>query len=132
MSSTPKGRRPSTSAYALWARLPRRVWARSALGNTPDVEMATPLATTHGGTLLGFILFALLAGVIVGAIARLLVPGPTPMGCLGTALAGIAGSFIAAIIGRLLFGPAYAPGFIASVLGAVLVVWLVSRRRGYY
>ena len=94
--------------------------------------LASPLAATGESTLLGAIVFALLAGLIAGGIARLLVPGPTPMGCLGTALAGVAGSFIAAFVGRLVFGPAYAPGFIASVLGAVLVVWLVSRRRGYY
>lgn len=93
------------------------------------------LASTHGApdesSAIGFIVFALIAGLVAGAVARLLVPGPTPMGCLGTALSGIAGAFIAAIVGRLLFGPAYAPGFIASVLGAVLVVWLVSRRRRY-
>ncbi|HEX2272959.1 MAG TPA: GlsB/YeaQ/YmgE family stress response membrane protein [Acidimicrobiales bacterium] len=89
------------------------------------------LAATHGGSLLWFLVFALIAGLIAGAVARLLVPGPTPMGCLGTALAGIAGSIIAAFVGRLLFGPAYAPGFIASVLGATLVVWLVTRSRYY-
>jgi uncharacterized membrane protein YeaQ/YmgE (transglycosylase-associated protein family) len=89
------------------------------------------LAATGEGSLLGFIIFALIAGLIAGGIARLLIPGPTPMGCLGTALAGIAGSFVAAFVGRLLFGPAYAPGFIASVLGAILVVWLVTRGRGY-
>lgn len=111
---------------------PRRVWERLEDGNTPDVGMAAPLATTHGSSLLAFILIALICGLIAGGIARLLVPGPTPMGCLGTALAGIAGSFIAAIVGRLLFGPGYAPGLIASILGAVLVVWLVSRSRGYY
>ena len=91
------------------------------------------LAATAGeSSLIVFIIFALIAGLIAGGVARLLIPGPTPMGCLGTALAGIAGSFIAAIIGRLIFGPAYAPGFIASVLGATLVVWLVTRNRGYY
>lgn len=95
------------------------------------VALPIAAAASDEGTLVGFIVFALIAGLVAGAVARLLVPGPTPMGCLGTALAGIAGSFIAALVGRLLFGPAYAPGFIASVLGAVLVVWLVSRRRGF-
>ena len=93
---------------------------------------AAVLGAAGEGSLLGFLIFAFIAGLIAGGIARLLVPGPTPMGCLGTALAGIAGSIVAAFVGRLIFGPAYAPGFIASVLGATLVVWLVTRRRMYY
>ena len=90
------------------------------------------LAQAGEASLLWFLIYAFIVGLIAGGVARLLIPGPTPMGCLGTALAGIAGSFIAAIVGRLLFGPAYAPGIIASILGATLVVWLVTRRRGYY
>ncbi len=81
---------------------------------------------------LWFILMALIVGLIVGAIARLLVPGPTPMGLLGTAGAGIAGAFGAALVGRLIWGPAYAPGWIASILGAMAVVALVSWRRNRY
>jgi uncharacterized membrane protein YeaQ/YmgE (transglycosylase-associated protein family) len=92
---------------------------------------ASVLAAAGEGSLLWFLIVAFVAGLIAGGIARLLVPGPTPMGCLGTALAGIAGSILAALIGRLLFGPAYAPGFIASVLGATLVVWLFTRSRYY-
>jgi uncharacterized membrane protein YeaQ/YmgE (transglycosylase-associated protein family) len=88
---------------------------------------------TYGtSNLLWFILIALLVGLVVGAIARLLVPGPTPMGLLGTAAAGIVGSLGAALVGRLIWGPGYVPGWIASVLGAMAVVALVSRRRGYY
>ncbi len=91
------------------------------------------MTTTAGdASLLGFLLVLFIVGLITGALARLIVPGPTPMGCLGTALAGIAGSFIAGFVGRLLFGPTYTPGIIASVLGAVVVVYLVSRHRHYY
>ncbi len=82
--------------------------------------------------LLWFILTALFIGLIVGAIARLLVPGPTPMGLLGTAAAGIVGALGAGLIGRLIWGPLYTPGWIASILGAVVVVALVSRRRRYF
>ena len=84
--------------------------------------------------LLWFILIALFTGLVVGAIARLLVPGPTPMGLLGTAVAGIAGALGAMFVGRLIWGPLYTPGWIASILGAVVVVALVSRRRrgAYY
>lgn len=91
------------------------------------------MTTTAGdASLLGFLLVLFIVGLITGALARLIVPGPTPMGCLGTALAGIAGSVIAGFVGRLLFGPTYTPGTIASVLGAVVVVYAVSRRRRYY
>ncbi len=82
--------------------------------------------------LLWFILTALFIGLVVGAIARLLVPGPTPMGLLGTAAAGIVGAIGAGLVGRLIWGPLYTPGWIASILGAVVVVALVSRRRRYY
>ena len=71
-------------------------------------------------------------GLIVGAIARLLVPGPTPMGLLGTMAAGVAGSFLGGLVGKLLFGPGYAPGWIASILGAVAIVAVVGRRRRIY
>jgi uncharacterized membrane protein YeaQ/YmgE (transglycosylase-associated protein family) len=68
-------------------------------------------------------------GLIIGALGRLAVPGRQPLGCLGTMLAGIAGALLAGFVGRLLFGHAYAPGIIASVLGAALVVWLLTRGR---
>ena len=74
----------------------------------------------------------LVAGLIVGAIARLLVPGPTPLGVLGTMAAGVAGAFLGGLIGRLLFGPGYAPGWIMSILVATGIVYLVSRRRTAY
>jgi uncharacterized membrane protein YeaQ/YmgE (transglycosylase-associated protein family) len=82
--------------------------------------------------LLWFILTALFIGLVVGAIARLLVPGPTPMGLLGTAAAGIVGALGAGLIGRLFWGPLYTPGWLASILGAIVVVYFVSRRRRYY
>jgi len=88
--------------------------------------------TNDPSNLLWFILTALFIGLVVGAIARLLIPGPTPMGLLGTALAGVAGAIGAAFVGRLIWGPAYTPGWIASVLGAMAVVALVTRRRRYY
>ena len=71
--------------------------------------------STDTSNLLWFILTALFIGLIVGAIARLLVPGPTPMGLLGTAVAGIAGAIGAGIVGRLIWGPLYTPGWLASI-----------------
>ncbi len=87
-----------------------------------------------GNSLLVFLLVLALFGLIVGAIARLLVPGPTPLGLLGTMAAGIAGAFLGGLVGKLLFGPTYAPGWIMSIIGAVVIVALVSHRgrRVYY
>src|SRR5205823_4631855 len=95
-------------------------------GQTTGVLALTPqLAFVDHpiGYLIGLAIF----GLIVGALARLAIPGRQPMGCLGTMAAGIAGSFLAGIIGGLVFGRNYAPGWIATILGAALIVWLVSR-----
>ena len=85
-------------------------------------------------SLLWFVIVLAIIGLIVGAVARVLVPGPTPMGILGTIGAGIAGAFIGGFIGRLLLGPNLTDGwsFVLSVLAAVGVVWLVSGRHGTY
>ena len=85
-------------------------------------------------SLLWFVIVLALIGLIVGAVARVLVPGPTPMGILGTIGAGIAGAFIGGFIGRLLFGPNLTNGwsFVLSVLAAAGVVWLVSGRARTY
>lgn len=85
-------------------------------------------------SLLVFVLVLAFIGLLVGAVARLLVPGPTPMGILGTIGAGIAGAFIGGFVGRLLFGPNLSNGwsFVLSILAAAAVVWLVSGRRRSY
>jgi uncharacterized membrane protein YeaQ/YmgE (transglycosylase-associated protein family) len=69
-------------------------------------------------------------GLIVGAVGRLLVPGPTRLGVLGTMGAGVAGALLGGFVGRLFLGPNLTHGWIwvLSILGAALVVWLVSRR----
>ncbi len=74
-------------------------------------------------------------GLFVGAIARLIVPGRDPMGCLGTILLGIAGSVMGGFLGSLFFGgfqgefrPA---GFLGAIIGGVIVllIWRQFRRR---
>src|SRR5947208_1331662 len=54
--------------------------------------------------MIGFILSAIITGAIVGALARLALPGPDPMGIGETIAIGIGGSLIAGIVFRLLFG----------------------------
>lgn len=84
-------------------------------------------------SLIAFVLVLAVIGLIVGAVARVLVPGPTSMGILATIGAGIAGAFVGGFIGRLLFGPNLTNGwsFVLSVLAAIGVVWLVGGRRSY-
>ena len=70
-------------------------------------------------------------GLIVGGIARFLVPGRDPMGCIMTILLGIAGAILGGYISTFLFGTqattGYArPGFLISLVGAILLV-LLSR-----
>jgi len=80
--------------------------------------------------LLGWILF----GAIVGAIAKLLMPGRDPGGFIVTMLLGIAGAMVGGFIGRALhwYGPNDGAGFFMSLLGAILLLWIyrmmVSRR----
>ena len=68
----------------------------------------------------------LVIGLIIGAVAKLLMPGRDPGGCLITILLGIAGAFIAGYLGRAIgwYEPGEPAGFIASVIGAMLILLL--------
>lgn len=81
-----------------------------------------------------FVLVLAFIGLVVGAVARVLVPAPTSMGILATIGAGIAGAFIGGFVGRLLFGSNLTNGwsFVLSVLAAVGVVWLMGGRHRAY
>ncbi len=70
------------------------------------------------------ILWTLVIGLVVGAIAKLLMPGRDPGGCIITILLGIAGAFVAGYLGRVLnwYEPGQPAGFIASVIGAMLLL----------
>lgn len=76
----------------------------------------------------------LIFGLIVGALARLIVPGREPGGWLVSMLLGVAGSFAGGFVGRALgiYREGEAAGFIVSLLGAILLVAVyhaVARRR---
>jgi uncharacterized membrane protein YeaQ/YmgE (transglycosylase-associated protein family) len=70
-----------------------------------------------------------IGGLIVGALGRLALPGPDPMGIGATILVGLGGSFLAGLLAWLLFGRGYG-GFILSVAFATGIVYLIRRRRG--
>ena len=75
--------------------------------------------------LIGFILLLIVSGLIVGAVGRLIIPGPNPMSIAMTIAVGIGGSLLGGIIGKVLFGRP--GGFILAVLCAALIVWLIQR-----
>ena len=70
------------------------------------------------------IILTLIVGLIVGAIAKLLMPGKDPGGAIVTMLLGVAGSFIAGMLGHALgwYEVGDGPGIIASVIGAVILL----------
>jgi uncharacterized membrane protein YeaQ/YmgE (transglycosylase-associated protein family) len=72
------------------------------------------------------ILGTILIGLIVGIVAKLLMPGRDPGGFIITTLLGIAGAFVAKYIGQALgwYHQGDSAGFLASVLGAVLLLFL--------
>ena len=79
-------------------------------------------------------IWSIIIGFVVGLVARALMPGPNPMGFILTALLGIVGSLVATYLGQAMgwYPPNGAAGFIASVVGAMILLFiygLVARRR---
>lgn len=81
------------------------------------------------------ILWMLIVGLIVGALAKAVMPGRDPGGIIVTMLLGVAGAFIAGFLGRSLgwYGNNEGAGIIASILGSVILLAIyravVGRRR---
>ena len=74
---------------------------------------------------LWFILFLAFWGLIVGALARLALPGPDPMGILATIGLGLAGSFLGGTAAWLFLGRG--GGIVFSLIGAILLLYLHRR-----
>jgi uncharacterized membrane protein YeaQ/YmgE (transglycosylase-associated protein family) len=73
-------------------------------------------------TLTGIIVTCII-GLIVGGIAKLLMPGKDPGGCIITILLGLAGAWVGTFLGRITFGGEnYAAGWIMSVIGAMILL----------
>ena len=70
------------------------------------------------------ILITLIVGLVVGALAKLIMPGRDPGGVIITALLGVAGSFIAGALGHSLgwYEIGEGPGLIASIIGAIILL----------
>ncbi len=72
------------------------------------------------------IIGTLIVGLVAGVIAKLLMPGKDPGGCIITILLGIAGAFIATYLGKFLgiYQPGETAGFIGAVIGSLIILWL--------
>ncbi|MFL5513924.1 MAG: GlsB/YeaQ/YmgE family stress response membrane protein, partial [Gemmatimonadales bacterium] len=92
-------------------------------------------STPSEAAIMGF-LWTLIIGLVVGAIAKLIMPGRDPGGIIVTMLIGVAGALLAGFLGRALGwynNPGEGPGIIASIVGALLLLLLYrlfTGRRG--
>ncbi len=78
------------------------------------------------------ILWSIIVGFLAGLIARAVYPGANPMGFVMTALLGIVGSVVGGLIARLIWKHGagqkfHAGGFILSILGAIIVLFIWNR-----
>lgn len=75
------------------------------------------------------LLWTLLIGLIVGAVAKLLMPGKDPGGFIITIVIGIAGSLLATFLGRALglYREGASAGFIMSVIGAMILLFIYHK-----
>jgi uncharacterized membrane protein YeaQ/YmgE (transglycosylase-associated protein family) len=83
--------------------------------------------------LLLYLIFLFVIGLIVGGLARLLLPGPDPMGLGMTALVGVSGTLVAGLFSWYVLHR-HGGGLVLSVLFSMLLVWLYRRSqtgRGY-
>jgi uncharacterized membrane protein YeaQ/YmgE (transglycosylase-associated protein family) len=78
------------------------------------------------------ILGTIVVGLIVGALARLLMPGDQKMGWILTILLGIGGSMAAGFVGQALgwYQAGQGAGWIASIVGAIVLLFVVQKVRG--
>ena len=82
------------------------------------------------------LLWAAVIGLVVGALAKLIMPGKDPGGLFVTMLLGIGGAVVGTMLGRTfgLYSAGESAGLIASVIGAVLLLagyrWFVGRKAG--
>ncbi len=80
---------------------------------------------------IGYILGLIVVGLVIGALARLIVPGPNPIGIIGTILVGLGGAIGAGLVTHYLFNPREDwVGFVIAVLCAAVLVAIFGRPRG--
>lgn len=83
--------------------------------------------------MLTLLLIMIIGGAVVGALGRLVVPGPNPIGFVRTVLAGWAGSFLGGLVGRLVFGWRYQySGLLALVIAVAFTALIIYAIDGRY
>ncbi len=77
------------------------------------------------------LIWIILIGAVVGTLAKFIMPGPDPGGFFLTAILGMVGAVVATMLGRMLglYGPGEGAGFIASIVGALIVLFAYARLR---
>ena len=79
------------------------------------------------GAIVGWLVF----GLIVGAIAKLLMPGNDPGGWIVTMLLGIVGAVVGGFVGRAIWGHQYSAGWLMSIVGAIAVLAIYRAAVGH-
>ena len=73
------------------------------------------------------ILYLIVAGLVIGAIARLIMPGRDPIGLLGTLVVGVVGAVVGGYLWRAAFGDSNGIELIGSVLAACALLYLYRK-----
>jgi uncharacterized membrane protein YeaQ/YmgE (transglycosylase-associated protein family) len=118
-----------TTIIRLQAHAPIVAWAsgaRSACRSAARMLVSVH-RKTEGGAMLHFV-WMFVVGIVVGAIARFILPGAQNMGILMTGVLGIVGSFAGGFIARIFSRPPegtpfHPAGILLSIVGAVIVLW---------
>jgi uncharacterized membrane protein YeaQ/YmgE (transglycosylase-associated protein family) len=80
------------------------------------------------------IIVFILVGAVIGVLARLIMPGPDPIGIIGTIVVGIVGAIVGGYLWRAIFGQTEGVEWIGSILVALALLWIYRRmtfgRRG--
>jgi uncharacterized membrane protein YeaQ/YmgE (transglycosylase-associated protein family) len=79
--------------------------------------------------LIAYLVILFILGLFVGALARLLLPGPDPMGIAMTAVVGVCGTFSAGLFSWYVLHR-HGAGLLLSVVFSMLLVWIYRRSRG--
>lgn len=105
--------------------------SRVEIGSLAVLPLVLAQADNGDGVDLGTILWYVLVGVIVGIIARLLIPGTGGMSWVLTIIIGIVGAVLGGYLWEAIFGEQEGIAWIGSIIVAALLVWLVTRMGAY-
>ena len=73
------------------------------------------------------LIYLIIIGAVIGVVARLIMPGPDPIGIIGTILVGIVGAVVGGYLWREIFGNTEGIEWIGGVVTAMLLLWIYRR-----